>query len=252
MPSKIGKKTGQAAPAEYSPDSLLTTRGDTIRRDSTGHAARYALPPAGQFLGSDGTDTLGRTPPGYPFVDLGRAYTPSSTNEGSLLNAGAATTGLFAAGVAVGDMWEIFLGGTLLNNSGTSTFTSRLRVYFGAFAIGDVTTPGLTSNAGTRPWMWRLRVYLETLGAAGTGTLRVAAQRAGLDGLLATNTAYISYVGTGGYTEQQATTTGTSASPALITNAASDFNVTATHSNATASMTTTLTEGLVRYYPKNR
>lgn len=246
----IGDNEYEAAPGNYGPRALLTARGDLLTRDASG-PARLALPAAGRFVGSDGLDLLGRIPPGHPIVDLGRAYTPSATTEGSLLAAGAATAGLFAAGVAVGDFWDIELSGTFLNNSGTSTYNSRLRAYYGAYPVLDLTSANLTSSATTREWAARLRILIETLGAAGTGTVRVSGRSEGIDVVLGVGTGWRT-IPTTASSVKVAEPTSTSTSPALITNAAQDFNVTATHSNATALMTTTLTECIVRHYPKNR
>lgn len=225
----IGTHAGEVAAGERSPDALLLT--------------------AGQVLGRNAAGVNPITPPGYPTVDLGRAYTPSATTEGSLLNAGVATSGLFAAGIAVGDMWEIDLSGTFLSSVGS--LTSRVRVYFGAFAIGDATSAVLTASGTTREWAWTLRAIVETIGAAGTGTLRVSGRRWGIDTVQAVGTGYRAVAAS---TEQRdiAESTGTSVSPALITNAASDFNVTATHSTNAGTITTACTEAVVKYFPKNR
>jgi hypothetical protein len=228
----------------------ITTRGDIIRGNSTPAAARYALGAAGLFLGSDGTDLLYRYPPGYMYRDAGRTSTPSDTAEHSILAANAATSGLFVS-PAVGDAWDIRLGGTFLNNSGTSSYTSTIIVYFGSYALMTKASGSLTTSATARPWMVTLTIEVETVGAANTGTLRMAGMRNGISVLNPTGTATWENTGSGATTEFfPGYTTGTSAN--LVTNAASSFNVTATHSNATASMSTALTYCQVVYYPQNR
>lgn len=190
--------------------------------------------------------------PGTPFIDLGKSYVGngSTTPETSILNGGAAIAAVFPAGVSVGDFWTIRLRFTLLNNSGTNTYTSRIRTYFGAYPIDDVTSQTLTSSATTRICGIDLTVVVETLGAGGVGTLRVSGRRFGLDTSIGVGTGFRTIAGNV-YAEKVSESTGTSAAPALVTNAAQALNVTATHSNATALMTTALTECIINYFPKH-
>lgn len=155
--TQIGDNAGEAAPGEYGPRALLTARGDTIVRDSTGVPVRLALPAAGTFLGSDGTDLLGRKPPGYLLArDNGGAATPlNTTAETSILNSTMA--GALPAFVAIGDRVNLRAwGAASFGGTGTLLFN----VYAGATKIVTGSASGNYTVGSTRGWLLDLWVHL--------------------------------------------------------------------------------------------
>lgn len=209
--------------------------------------APAVAPLPGMVFGHNGLWTY---PPGFLAVsDPGRAFTGNgvANPESSLLSGAAALANVLPAAAGIGDLFDIQLAGTVLNSSGTSTYTLTLKVYHGAYAMFSVTTPNLTSNAAVRLWRANLRVMVEVAGGTGAGKLKIVGQRWGLDTLFAVGAGWQNVPG-GVAVINDGVSTGTDAN--LITNAARDFNVTATHSNNTASMTTTLNEAVVQYSPK--
>lgn len=248
---EIGDNAGEAAPGEYSPHAMLTTRGDIIVRDSTGVPVRKALGAAGLFAGSDGTDLLYRYPPGYPtLTDLGKTYTGdgASNPETSILNGGAAISAVYPAGVAIGDAFDISLRGNFLNNSGSNK-TVLINLYYGSYVLMAVTTPNLTTSATTRVWGCDLRVVVEVVGAGSAGKVRLFGQRYGLDGIAPAATGWVNPSAATQWGYNDGVTSGTNAS--LVTNAAGAFNVTATHSTNANTIATTLSLCQVRWLPKN-
>lgn len=247
----LGVGAGQAASGDRSMDAILTTRGDTPVRDSTGTTVRQAVGAAGLFRGSDGTDLINRYPPGYQLLfDQGTFLTGNgaSTPETDILSAGS-TSGLacFLAGVAIGDTFSFLMRGTFFNNSGTSTYTSRIRLYYGSGTFIDETSAALTSNAAGRVWSLNGEFTLTGIAGAGAGACRIASTRIGFNVVDAPIAGGLSTLAANTIEISDATT----ATPTAATNAAQNLRVTALHSNNTASMTTTLTYCMVRYYPRN-
>lgn len=152
---EIGTNVGQAAPGESSPAALLTSRGQIIVCNSAGVPVALARPAAGLFLGSDGSDTLGRYPPGYLLArDAGGAGTPLNTvTETSVLNSTMA--GALPAFVAAGDRVNLrAFGGVVMGATAGVTFN----VYAGATKI--VTGSASTTLTAIRGWMLDLWIDL--------------------------------------------------------------------------------------------
>jgi hypothetical protein len=250
----IGNTAGKAAPGEYGNSALLTARGDGVYRDSTGLPVRQPLGAAGLFLGSDGTDQKYRYPPGYAsVVDLG-ANVGGTVTETSLLSTGAAIAGGFPAAQAILDRYVLEAGGYFQNSSGTNTYTSQIQVYHGTYPIHSAISAALTSTATTtnvRVWRIKLTATVTVLGTTSVGQITIDDEDFGFNavtGLVTRGSGYAASVA-GSFQVRDGFDLGTNA--ALATNAARNFNITATHSNASASLNTRMNYCRVMFHPKN-
>jgi len=239
---ELGDNPGEAAPGEYGPHALFSVRGDILIAGVGGIPQRLALPAAGKFYGSDGTDTLGRFPPGYTLAtDLGATLTNNAA-ETTVLSAGA-ITGLFPAGVAVGDAVHIRAAGRWLNNSGGNQ-TLTLNVYDGATIVATAVSTSLGASGTARNWQLDVEVIYSIIGGAGAGAIRPIGSM-----LIGTG------VGAAGSYQAPAAVSAfqinDGASATIATNAAATGDLKAQTSNGTATTTVTCNIFRARHFPKN-
>lgn len=221
--NEIGILPGQVLPAP----SIVAPRNDMV-------------------YGADGTWRY--IPGAHLATDLGKTYTGNgvANPETDILNGAAAITGLFPAGVAVGDSYRQSARGRFAN-SAASNITSTLKFYFGAF----VALTGVSANVNSRTAIWGIdyEVILETLGAGGVAKIRVLiTKRFGINTVFPNGTGTVAATAAGQFEEDEALTSGTNAN--LQTAVANDFRVTATHSTNANTMATTLNLCRSHYYPK--
>ena len=174
-------------------DSLLTTRGDLIRRGAAS-PERVALGADGTFLMSDGTDAVWGRPPYIYMLDSGTNTTASSTTLQTVLTA---TQDIAANELVVGDVFQVKAWGTMIQTSGAG---ATLRLVFeleGQHGI-DWTSSSLTSNANRRLWTLDAWIVVRTLGGFGASLIAVAGN-ASVSGPVAGYPAYDGLNATGTY-----------------------------------------------------
>jgi hypothetical protein len=270
---EIGPVAGKAAPGEFSPAALLTSpggiiianasgvpvqlappsRGAILIANSTPLPAWLARPSAGLFLGSDGSDVIGRYAPGHLlFSDNGSTYTGngSTTPETHLLSGGAAVS-CFPAAIAVGDMFRVRAHGSIRISSGTAS-TFRVRCYYGTYAFMDITTNGtVTAGTARRAWMVELEMVVTGIAGANSGEIRVMGTRSGLFAQNTPSVAADSFDGVSANAGAYEVSDAGALTPTVATNAAQNFDITVVHGNNQTTQTTVLNMVQVRYYPKN-
>lgn len=229
----VGTQPGNAAPGEYSPSALLTTRGGIIVCNSAGVPVAVARGAAGTFIGSDGSDTLPRYPPGYLLArDNGGAGTPlNTTSETTVLN--AVMTGALPAFVAVGDRVN-------LRAWGIAAFaiigTLTLNVYGGATKIAAGSASG--NFAAGVPRAWQLDLWIHLLSAT---TVTV-------DGLMLPRISIGTGFGSAGDVHGPGTDVGTAVTVSTLPLA---IDIKAICSTATATTQITCKGAEATYHPKN-
>lgn len=218
----LGVTAGKAAPGDRSPDALLATSGQVLMRDPTSTVVGL------------------KYPPGYTLAtDLGAAFSNSST-ETTVLSAGA-ISGVFPAGVAIGDAVHIRAAGKYLNNTGSNQ-TITINLYMGATNIATAVSANAATSATIRPWQLDVEVVYTILGGVGAGAIRPM-------GSILTAGA----IGTG-YQPPSALTFiqyNEAASITLATNVASACDLKAQLSTATSGGTVTCNIFRARFFPKN-
>lgn len=179
FPTDLGGGTGLTDP--------MTTRGDIIVRNASNVTARLALPATGKVFASDGSDVIGKYPPGYEFDAVEHAGVGVTATS-----AGTATTVITANAVTFDGSTRIcleFFSPHIQPSDGTGARTLYFLVYDGgsnAYAIGDFYSPNaVTVLAGVMSvcftpsaaaHTYSVRAYLSSGGGA---TAYVVASSAG-------------------------------------------------------------------------
>lgn len=232
---EIGNNAGEAAPGERSADVLLTQSGLALFRDPTTGIIVPKYPPMSKLIN-----------------DFGKTYTGDgvSNPETDILAGGAALSNAYAinpSGAAIGDAYDLSLRGSFTQASGTNK-TVAIAVYYGAFQIFTITSPNITT-ATAHIWGLDLHIVIEVVGGANVGKIKYRLKRFGLAALMPAGTGIVALSSSTVLEENDAASSGTNAN--LVTNAARDLRVTATHSTNNNTIATTLNLAELFYTPMN-